>query len=183
MLSEKNSEDLHALVNFVNISRQLAVLMLLGELERRFSSENTDILGGLEALDAKLTYLHYTTLSSLVVKFGACLNIDSALLKIECEWAKTLIADGRSILTDLYPNLFKVITISKTLPGRTATVLGSFGARNRILSWACNSLDSWFTNGIMLLSMNKDLLKNINLSKVLNRWTKNILELYPSNCH
>ena len=77
---------LHALVNSVNNSKQLAVPMLLEELERVFCSENTDILGALEALDpSKPTYLDCTTLSSLVAKFGACLHIFSALLKTECE--------------------------------------------------------------------------------------------------
>ena len=137
-----------------------SVPMLLEELERRFSSENTDILGALKALDAsKPTYLDYTTLSSLVARFGASLHIDSTLLKAECERAKILIADGRNIDPDLYPNLFKVITISKTLPVGTATVGRSFSAMNRILSWARNSLDSSLANDFMLLSMNKDLLK------------------------
>lgn len=129
-----------------------SVPMLLEELERRFSSENTDILGALEALDAsKPTYLDYRTLSSLVAKFGACLHIDSALLKTECERAKILVADGRNIEPDLYPNLFKVLTISKTLPVGTATVERSFSAMNRILNWARNSLDSSLANDFMLL--------------------------------
>ena len=74
---------------------------------------------------------HYTTLSSLVAKFGAGLHIDSALLKTEHEQVKILIVDGKNIDPDLYPNLFKVITIS-----------------------------------------NKDLLKGINLDKVLDHWVK-----------
>ena len=137
-----------------------SVPMLLEELERRFSSENTDILGALKALDAsKPTYLDYTTLSSLLARFGACLHIDSTLLKAECERAEILIADEGNIDPDLYPNLFKVITISKTLPVGTATVERSFSAMNRILSWARNSLDSSLANDFMLLSMNKDLLR------------------------
>ena len=90
---------------------------LLQELERRFSGENTEVLAALEALDAsKSTYLDYATLSSLVAKFGDCLYIDSTLLKTECERAKILIAAGKNIDPELYPNLFKVIAISKTLP-------------------------------------------------------------------
>ena len=41
---------------------------------------------------------------------------------------------------------------------------------NQILSWARNSLDSSLASDFMLLSMNKDLLKRINLDKVLDRW-------------
>ena len=124
-----------------------SVPMLLEELQRRFSGENTDILGALQTLNAsKPTYLDYTTLSSLIAKFGACLHIDSALLKTKCEWAKILIADRRNIDPDLYPNLFKVITILKTLPVGTATMERSFSAMNRVLSWAHNSLDSSLAN-------------------------------------
>ena len=52
----------------------------------------------------------------------------------------------------------------------TATVERSFSAMNRILGWARNGLDSSLANDFMLLSMNKDLLKRINLDKVLDRW-------------
>ena len=147
-----------------------SVPMLLEELERRFSGENTDILHALEALNAsKSTYLDYTTMSSLVAKFEDSLQIDSAFLKTECERAKILIAAGKNIDPELYPHLFKVIGISKTLPVGTATVERSFNAMNRILSWARNSLDSSLASDFMLLSMNKDMLKSINLDKVLDR--------------
>jgi hypothetical protein len=43
------------------------------------------------------------------------------LLKTECERAKILIAAGKTIDPELYPNLFKVIAVSKTLPVGTAT--------------------------------------------------------------
>ncbi len=127
-------------------------------MERRFSGENTEILGTLEALDAsKSVYLDYATLYRLVAKFGDNLHIDSALLKTECERAKILIAAGKNIDPELYPNLFKVIAISKTLPVGTATVERSFSAMNQILSWARNSLDSSLANDFMLLSMNKSM--------------------------
>ena len=50
------------------------------------------------------------------------MKIDSVLLKTECERAKILIVAGKNIDSELYPNLFKVIAISKTLPVGTATV-------------------------------------------------------------
>ena len=94
--------------------------MILEELERRFSRENTSILAALNA--SKTTYLDYNTISTLVVKFGDCMKIDSVLLKTECERAKIMIVAGKNIDSELYPNLFKVIAISKTLPVGTATV-------------------------------------------------------------
>ena len=136
-VSRQNSRRSACPCEFCEHLKAASVPMLLEELQRRFSSENTDILGALQALDAsKPTYLDYTILSSLVAKFGACLHIDSALLKTECERAKILIGDGRNIDPELYPNLFKVITISKTLPVGTATVERSFSAMNQMLSWA-----------------------------------------------
>ena len=76
------------------------------------------------------------------------------------------------ILVDphLYPNLFKLIKVSKTLPVGTATVERSFSAMNRILSWASNTLDYSLASDFMLLSMNKDIMKSMNLDKVLDRW-------------
>ena len=169
MFPDKIPQDLHTLVNSVNISRQL-LFPCSSKSWNNVSPVRILILGALKALDAsKRTYLDYTTLSSLVARFGACLHIVSTLLKAECEQAKILIADGRNIDPDLYPNLFKVVTISKTLLVGTATEERSFSAMNRILNWACNSLDSSLANDFMLLSMNNNLLKRINLDKVLDR--------------
>jgi hypothetical protein len=70
------------------------------------------------------------------------------LLKTEYEWAKILIAAGKNIDPEPYPNLLKVIAIS----------------------WARNSLDSSLAGDLMLPSMNKNLLKRINLDKVLDGW-------------
>ena len=151
-VSRQDSTESACPREFCERLRAASVPMLLQELERRFSGENTEVLAALEALDAsKSTYLDYATLSSLVAKFGDCLHIDSTLLKTECERAKILIAAGKNIDPELYPNLSKVIAISKTLPVGTATVERSFSAMNRILSWARNSLDSSLASDFMLL--------------------------------
>ena len=83
--------------------------------------------------------------------------------------------------SELYPNLLKVFAISKTLPVSTATVERSFSAMNRILSWARYSLDSSLASDFMLLSMNKDIFKRLNLDKVLNRWVNQKERVAPSN--
>ena len=98
-----------------------------------------------------------------------CLRIDSGLLKTECQRAKILINAGKNVDPHLYPNLFKLIKVSKTLPVGTATVERSFSAMNRILSWARNTLDYSLASYFMLLSMNKDIMKSMNLDKVLDR--------------
>ena len=109
----------------------------------------------------------YATVSTLVGKFGDCLKIDAALRKIECERAKILTAAGKYINSELCPNLLKVLAISKTLFVSIATVESSFSAMNRILSWARNNLDFSLASDFMLLSMNKDILKRLNLDKML----------------
>ena len=147
------------------------VPFLLQELERRFSNNNVEILSATDALDASNeSYLGYSTLSPLPDRFGSCLKIDSGLLKTECERAKIITTAGKYIESKLYPNLFKVIKVSKTIPVGTATVERSFSAMNRILSWARNSLSDSLTSDLMLLTMNKDILESINLDKVLDRW-------------
>jgi hypothetical protein len=125
----------------------------------------------MDALDASnQRYLDYSTLSPLVDRFGNCLKIDSGLLKTECERAKIITRAGKYIDSKLYPNLFKVIRISKTIPVGTATVERSFSAMNRILSWARNSLSYTLASDLMLLSMNKDVLRSMNLNNVLDHW-------------
>ncbi|KAI6647808.1 hypothetical protein LOD99_8523 [Oopsacas minuta] len=86
-----------------------SLLMLLEELERRFSRKNPSMLTALEALDApKPTYLDYNTISTLVGKFGDGRKFDSALLKTECEQANILIAAGKHNDSELYPTFSKI---------------------------------------------------------------------------
>ena len=49
---------------------------------------------------------------------------------------------GYPLDLDFYPQLKKLIMISKTIPVSTATVERSFSAMNRTFSWARSSLDS-----------------------------------------
>ena len=53
-----------------------------------------------------------------------------------------MLKDGYPLDLNFYPQLKKLIMISKTIPVSTATVERSFSAMNRILSWARSSLDS-----------------------------------------
>ena len=78
--------------------------------------------------------------------------------------------DGYPLDLDFYPRLKKLIMISKTIPVNTATVERSFSAMNRILSWARSSLDSTRASDLMTISLNRDIVKAINLDNVLERW-------------
>ena len=52
---------------------------------------------------------------------------------------------------------------------------------NRILSWARNSLDCSLVSDFMLLSMNEDILKRLNMDKVLDRWVNQKVRVAPFN--
>ena len=81
-----------------------------------------------------------------------------------------LIAAGKNIDPELYPKLIQGDRHIKDLASWYATMERSFSVMNRILSWARNSLDSSLASDFMLLSMNKDPLKRINMDKILDRW-------------
>ena len=70
------------------------------------------------------------------------ITFDFMLLKNESERAKIVLKDGYPLDLDFYPQLKKLIMISKTIPVSTATVERSFSAMNRTFSWARSSLDS-----------------------------------------
>ena len=78
-----------------------------------------------------------------------------------------MLKDGYPLDLDFYPQLNKLIMISKTIPVSTATV--EFSAMNRILSWARSSLDSTRASDLMTISLNRDIVKAINLD-VSERW-------------
>ena len=70
----------------------------------------------------------------------------------------------------MYPNLQKVIKLSKTLPVSTATVERGFSCMRRIISNVRNRLTTAHASDLMLTSLNKDLVNNIDIDKVLDRW-------------
>ena len=90
-----------------------------------------------------------------------------------------MIKAGKSIDMNLYSNL--VIKISKTLPVGAATVECSFSAMNRVLSWSRNSLNFSMASDVMVLSLNKDLLKSLDLDKVLDHWVHQKDRVVPFN--
>lgn len=113
--------------------------------------------------------------------FENCLGIDSGLVKTECQRARILINAGKNVDPHLYPYVFKLINVSKTLVVGTATVERSFRTMNRILSWTRKTLDYSLAGDFMLLSMNKGIMKSTNLDKLLDRWvnkTSRILQFH-----
>ena len=99
------------------------------------------------------------------------MEFDHHLVMSEFEQAKIIISEGKQIKLYLYPNLMRLINLSKTIPVGTATVERNFSGMNRILSYARNSLSPSRASDFMFLSLNRDLTKNVNLDRVLDSWS------------
>ena len=126
---------------------------VLQELENRFSKSNIDQLNGLNSLDAsKEYYLDGEKVTELARLFKGGISIDESLLKSECKRAKMVINDGGSLDLNFYPNLAKMLSISKSITVGTASVERSFSAMNRILSLSRSSLNSSKASDFMVLS-------------------------------
>ena len=92
-----------------------------------------------------------------------------------------MIKAGKGIDMNLYINLEQLLKVSKTLPVGTATVERSFSAMKRMLSWSRNSVDFSMASDLMVLSLNKDLLKSLKLDKVLDQWVHQKDRVVPFN--
>ena len=162
--------------------KESSIPLILEELDRRFNNDNVEVLAAMDSLDAsKELYLDHQAMCPLVSRFDDCLTVDVGLLKSECERASIVTKAGKSIDMNLYRNLEQLIIISKTLPVGTATVERSFSAMNRVLSWSRNSLNFSMASDLMVLSLNKDLLKSLDLDKVLDHWVHQKDRVVPFN--
>ena len=84
--------------------------------------------------------------------------------------ALVLFRFGKAIDTALYSNLRRAIILSSTIPVSSAIVKRSLTAMTRSLNWPRNSLDMQLASDMMVLSMNDDILKALDLNSVLYRW-------------
>ena len=169
-------------VQFCESLKEQAIPLILKELDRRFNNQNIEVLAALDALDAsKEAYLNHQIMSPLVSRFKDCLTIDIGLLKSECERAAIVVKAGSCMNMNLYSNLEQLVKVSKTLPVDTATIERSFSAMNRVLTWSRNSLDVSMASDFMVLSTNKDILKSLDLDKVLDQWVNQKKRVVPFN--
>ena len=158
---------------FCNNLKQQAIITINHEIERRFNTENINILTALDGFDASSTkYLNFEVLKPLMMHYESALNIDEDLFLSECKKAKFLVSNGDGIDISIYPNLKTMSCIYKSLPVGTASVERSFSVMNRILSWAPKFLDSTLASDLMLLSMNRDILKALDLNRLLDKWAR-----------
>ena len=95
------------------------------------------------------------------------ISINDTLLEAECNRAK-MMHEHDSIM---YLNLQKCIQLSATIPVNTAEVERGFSCMNRIISYVRNSLTERASD-LMLLSLNKDLLLNVDINAVIDRFAR-----------
>ena len=151
--------------------KDTAVKKLIKELDHRFNEMKSNVIGSLHTLDASSAqYLEYSRMEPLIEHYRDQISVDETLLEAECSRAKLSLETGNSIVPELYPNLIKIIQLYKSLPVNTATVERGFSCMNRIISYVRNSLTSERASDLMLLSINKDLLTDINTDHVIKKW-------------
>ena len=143
---------------------------ILKDMSHRFDGMSSILISAINTLDAASnTYLDYDAMKPLLLHYKE-LQLNDVLLQSECQRAKLSLATGQSIIPRLYPNLQKLIQLSKTLPVSTATVERGFSCMRRIISNVRNRLTTKHASDFMLTSLNKDKLDEINISDVIDRW-------------
>ena len=101
----------------------------------------------------------------------SCSLWHTALLEAECNSVKMMHEHDSIMYPKMYPNLQKCIQLSATIPVNTAEVERGFSCMNRIVSYVRNSLTERASD-LMLLSLNKDLLLNVDINAVIDRFAR-----------
>jgi len=149
---------------------------IIKELNNRFSSESLSMANAIDhflklnTIDSDPFIHHYQTL----------LNIDSSLLKAEMIVAKNCLSKETWELDELIkvannsvlPNLWKMLKVALILPVTTATCERSFSSMRRIKTWLRSSMEQHRFDSLALLSIEKDILKDINKEKMLDEFAK-----------
>ena len=142
------------------------------DLDHRFESLSSPLFSSLLSLDAsaKEKFLDFQTMLPILNQYESRIDVNKTLLEIECKRAKVMCETGSTMSPELLPNIQTVLKIHNTLPVSTATVERGFSCMNRIISYARNSLLSSLASDFIRLSLNKDILMELDLDKAVNDW-------------
>ena len=155
----------------LNRLKNRTVEKVLKDLSHRFDGMSSVLMAAINSIDAATdSYLEYDRMVPIIDHYKNHISLNETLLRAECQRAKIAVNNGHSIIPENYPNLQKIIKISKTLPVATATVERGFSCMRRIISYSRNSLTSPHASNFMLASLNKDLLAALNIDEVIDRW-------------
>ena len=155
----------------LNRLKNRTVEKVLKDLSHRFDGMSSVLMAAINSIDAATdSYLEYDRMVPIIDHYKNHISLNETLLRAECQRAKIAVNNGHSIIPENYPNLQKIIKISKTLPVATATVERGFSCMRRIISYSRNSVTSPHASNFMLASLNKDLLAALNIDEVIDRW-------------
>lgn len=169
-----SAEIKHSILEKVNKLIQISTDKLYKDLDHRFKSLSSPLFESLLALDAasKDQFLDYKTLLPLLEHYEERIHVNKILLENECKRAKIICETGNTITPELFPNIQTVLKMHNTLPVSTATVERGFSCMNRIITYARNSLLSTLASDLIRLSLNKDILKDLDLDKAVDDWAR-----------
>ena len=118
-------------------------------------------------------------LSPLAIHYDSVFSFNSDLVSNECEKVKFLLKNGIQFDINMYKNLKKIIHLINTIPITTASVERSFSTMNRVISWARNSIDKERASDLILLSVEKEFVDNLDLEEVIDYWARKKKRVLP----
>ena len=71
---------------------------------------------------SKENYLDYKSALPVINHFENCINVELMSLKTEISRDKIIVLEEKKFFLELYPNLTKLIRLSKTIPVGTASI-------------------------------------------------------------
>ena len=143
---------------------------IIKDLRHRFDSMSSVLASSINSLDAASeSFLDFKAMQPLINHYDM-LNMNDVLLKADCQRTKLSVTTGEKVIPKLYLNLEKLFLVYKTLPVSTATVERGFSCMRRIISNLRNRLTTSRASDLMLASLNKDLLINVDIDKIIDRW-------------
>ena len=149
------------------------------ELNKRFSFENIQIMKAIQACNPKSDeFLNSDKLQGIAHKY----NIDKEAMEEETTLAKVALKDKTmenigDVLRELaplklaFPALIKIVQIAMTIGVTTAKCERCFSALKLIKTYRRSTMNESRLNDIAILSIEKDLAKELDLNMVVNNFS------------
>ncbi|KAL5539390.1 hypothetical protein UlMin_043142 [Ulmus minor] len=128
--------------------------MQFQELNYRFNEVNTDLLLYVACLCPNDSFATFD--KKRLIHF-----VDDVFLGLKSigDLAQTLVQTRRN---DVYPLVFRLVTLSLLLPVVTATVERAFSAMNVVKNRLCNRMEDQWMNDILLIYIEKDIFNKLD---------------------
>ena len=124
-------------------------------------------------------YLDWDLFSPLVIHYNSIFSFNFELVRNECVKIRIMIKNGIQFDINMYENLKKIIDFINTIPVTTASVERSFSTMNRVVSWVRNSIDKERASNLILQSVERELVDNLDLEEVIDFWARKKKRILP----